>query len=182
MIGTWIQRTMLLAVVGGIAGYATANDGFDRYQVILERQPFGEPEPEPEPPPPAEDEIPPWAEAYRLCSVYESFGKEVQVALLDTKTNKPVMLTLGGDPVEGIELLAANLTEEEATFAKDGQSVTMKLMASSTPAPRQETARTRNGRGRGTSDRPVVQPPQRPTNTPPPVPSRPRGVLRSVTR
>lgn len=180
MMGIWIQRTMLIAVVGGTAAYATANDGFDRYQVILERQPFGEPEPEPVPPPPAENEIPPWAETYRLCSVYESFGKEIQVALLDTKTNKPVMLKLGGDPVEGIELLAADLSGEEATFAKDGQSVTMKLMASSTPAPRQQAARATTPRGG--SDRPVVQPPQRPTNTPPPVPNRPRGVLRSATR
>jgi hypothetical protein len=136
----------------------------------------------PEAPAPDPDAIPPWAETYRLCSVYESFGKEVQAALLDTKTNKAVMLVLGGDPVEGIQLLAANLTEEEATFEKDGQSVTMKLEASRTPPPRQRAAAARPQTPES-SERPVVRPPQRPTNAPPPAPpSRPRGVLRSITR
>lgn len=123
----------LAAWLGGTVG-ALGADGFERYQVILERKPFGEPPPTPPPPPPT-DETPPWAEAYRLCSVYEDSNQRVQVALLDTKTNKPVMLTLGRDAVNGIELLAADIHEEEATLRKDGEEVTMKLTASKRPPP-----------------------------------------------
>lgn len=159
---------------------ALADEGFDRYQVILERKPFGKPEVIPPPPAAPAEETPPWALTYRLCSVYESNREDVQVALLDTKTNKPVILILGGEPVEGIQLLGANITDEQATLVKDGQSVTMKLTASTKPKPR-TVVKPQAGQ------RTVVRPPQRPgtpTKTPtlPSPPNRPRGVIRSTTR
>ena len=155
-----------------------ATDGFERYQVILERQIFGEPPPPPAAPVVAPEEKPPWAEQYRLCSVYEEDGKEIQVALLDLKTNKAVMLTLGGEPAQGIELLSADVAEEEATLQKDGKPVTMKLSASTRPRtppklkPTAAAAAAAKGR---TSSRTVVRPGQ-------PAPARPRGVVRPSTR
>ena len=112
-----------------------ASEGFDRYQVILDRKPFGEPPPPPEVPVEIPEEEPPWAKVYRLCSVYEADDGGIQVAVLDTKTNKPIMLTLGEEPVQGITLISANIGEEEATLTKDGLQVTMKLETSRRPAP-----------------------------------------------
>ena len=128
----------VLCLTGLNAVTAWSAGGFDRYQIILERKPFGEPPPILDVPPPPEQPVedPPWARTYRLCSVYESNSKRVQVALLDMKTNKPVMLTLGEPPVEGIELISADILDEEAILLKNGQRVTMKLEASKAPKPR----------------------------------------------
>jgi len=118
-----------------------ASDGFARYQVILERKPFGEPPPPVEVPVEVPEEEPPWAKAYRLCSVYEANDGGIQVAVLDTKTNKPLMLTLGEEPVQGITLISANVGDEEATLTKDGLQVTMKLETSRRPAPKKRPAK-----------------------------------------
>ena len=118
------------------AGFAWADGEFDRYQVILDRKPFGEPPPVHVQAPPV-DNTPPWAETYRLCSVYEDSNDRVQVALLDIKTKKPVMLTLGGGSIEGIELLSANVNDEQATLEKNGEAITMKLEASKSPPQKQ---------------------------------------------
>lgn len=174
-MNSFTKTILLLAWTAATLVTARAADTFDRYQVILEREPFGAPPPEPAaPPPPPMEEEPPWAKTYRLCSVYESNGNGIQVALVDNKTNKPVMLTLGKDPVEGIELLSANVQEEEAVLTKDGRQVTMKVEASKAPPPRTATK----------------APPRATTATPtrpPTIISRPpgssdprRGVIRSV--
>lgn len=125
---------LCLVIVGAPIFAWAASDGFDRYRVILDRKPFGEPPPPPEVPVEVPEEEPPWAKAYRLCSVYEANDGGIQVAVLDTKTNKPIMLTLGEEPVQGITLVSADIGEEEATLIKDGLQVTMKLEASRQPA------------------------------------------------
>lgn len=169
------------AAAAGLAlAAARAADGFDRYRVILEREPFGAPPPEPEAPPapPAEEE-PPWAKTYRLCSVYQSNNSEVQVALLDTKTNKPVMLTLGKGPVEGIELVSADLSAEEAVLRKDGRQATMKLEASKTPPPRPAAASGRTPTpARAAAGQAAGRAPQPAQGS---TPAR-RGVIRAVPR
>lgn len=158
--GYWI----FMVVMGLSAATARGTtDGFDRYRVIMERKPFGEPPPVQAPPPPPPDVTPPWAETYRLCSVYEAGGTKVRVGLLELKTNKALILAIG-EAQNGIELLSADVTEETATLTKDGQEVTMKLEASTTkkPAPAvKPPAAPRSARTR-------ITPPRAPPNTPAP--------------
>ena len=125
---------VLATATGSVA--ATTADGFARYQIILERKPFGEPPPEPEkPPPPPAAEAPPWAESYRLYSVAQTEGEPIQASLWDLKNMKTVMVSLGGAAVDGIELLSADIVEEVATLSKDGMSATMELEESAKKPP-----------------------------------------------
>mgnify|MGYP001553311848 CR=1 FL=1 len=157
--------TLLVAATAG-----AAIEGFDRYQVIVDRKPFGEPPPPPQAPPaPPPEETPPWADTYRLCSVYEAEGSEVRVGLLEMKSNKALILAIG-EAQNGILLLSADVAEETATLSKDGRQVTMKLEASKTkpPAAKKPTP-TRSSRS-------VITPPK----TPPRAPVRPTsGAIRS---
>jgi hypothetical protein len=132
----WMMGAAAVAVLWPGAPLWAAAWGFERYQVILERKLFGEPPPVLVAPGPAPVEEPPWAKSYRLCSVYQEEGEPVEVALLDLKTNKPVMLTLDGGPNQGIELLFADIETEEARLIKDGLEVTMSLEASKAPPPK----------------------------------------------
>ena len=170
----------VLALACAHTAWAAA-EGFERYQVILERQIFGEPPPPPEEPEVVPEEKPPWADQYRLCSVYEEEGKQIQVALLDLKTQKAVMLTLGGEPDQGIELLSADVVEEEATLQKDGKSFTMKLTASNRPKtppnPQAPTAAAAAVRANAAA-RAVIRPGQPAPAAPMPGQVRPRGVVR----
>ena len=153
-------------------------DGFDRYLVILETKPFGEPPPEPVKPPPPAEETPPWAKAYRLCSVYQAAGEPIEVALLDLKTNKPVMLTLGGEASEGIELISADVDAEEATLMKEGLTVTMQLEASKKPPPKPAPRKPGQRRVRKRVAQPAT--PQQPNARPGAAPTpRRRGVIRA---
>lgn len=182
-IGQWVLAALLAwpAVVAW-----GAPDGFERYRVILERKPFGEPPPEPPEPPPPPAEDPPWAKTYRLCSVYQEEGEPVEVALLDLKTNKPVMLTLGGGPNEGIELVSADVETEEATLVREGLQVTMNLEASKTPAPKpkppQANKKPPNPRRPAGKPGAAVPPANQPAKPAAPPTPRSRGVIRATRR
>jgi hypothetical protein len=159
LTATWLG---LLAIATG-----APTDSFDRYQVIVERKPFGEPPPPPVTPPPPVEETPPWAESYRLCSVYEAEGSKTRVGLLEMKSNKALILAIG-ESQNGILLLSADVAEETATLSKDGQEVTMKLEASKRKAPAKPAPRP--------TTRSRVTPPK----TPPKAPVRStRGVIRT---
>lgn len=119
---------LLAALVAVPLPAATASTPeFDRYQVILERKPFGDPplapEPQLAPPGPA---APPWADSFRLVSVTKVEGGDVRVGILDRRNNKPLLLKIG-EMQEGIELLEASVEEESAQLRKDGETVTMNL-------------------------------------------------------
>jgi hypothetical protein len=174
-----ITITVLMSLtVGATALPAAATDSFDRYQIIMDRKPFGEPPPVQAAPPPPPVETPPWAETYRLCSVYEAEGKKVRVGLLEVKTNKAMILAIG-EAQNGIELLSADVGEESATLTKDGQEVTMKLEASKAkPA---AAAARKPGAPQPASAR--ITPPRTSPRTPARPPTAPRGgVIRSSSR
>lgn len=157
----WIlsMATLLAAATAG-----AAIEGFDRYQVIMDRKPFGEPPPPVQaPPPPPPEETPPWAETYRLCSVYEAEGSNVRVGLLEMKSNKALILAIG-EAQNGILLLSADVAEETATLSKDGRQVTMKLEASKSKPPAAKPTPTRSSRSRITPPKTPPKAPVRPTS------------------
>jgi hypothetical protein len=127
---------LILPATGAGASAAPETEGFSRYQIILERKPFGEPpEPEKPPPPPPTAETPPWADSYRLYSVIQTEGEPIQASLWDLKNMKTVMVSLGGTAVDGIELISADIFNEVAILSKDGISATMELKESTQKPP-----------------------------------------------
>ena len=127
----YLVNGLVVAVAFAGAFPTLAVDDFERYQIILERKPFGEAPPEPlAPPPPPGPEKPPWTESYRLFSVIHPEDKPIQASLWDLKSKKAVMVTVGGDPVDGIELISANITDEVAVLSKDGEEATLELKES----------------------------------------------------
>lgn len=133
---TWLVLGVVTLATLPVRG---ATEGFERYRIIMDRKPFGEPPPVVEPPPPPPEETPPWAEMYRLCSVYEAEGKKVRVGLLEMKSNKAMVLAVG-EAKNGILLLSADVGQETAVLTKDGQEVTMKLESSKRRATPAKTA------------------------------------------
>ena len=158
---------------------AAAPEGFDRYKVILDRKPFGEPPIAPEPAPTPAPQAPPWADSYRLVSVTKVEGDEVRVGLLDTKSNKAVVLKVG-EQDNGIELLSADVGEESAELRKGGEVVTMNLKSASggsrPPAAAKPQEQASN---RPRTAAPRTRPPQPPANVNNNANRSARGVVRN---
>jgi len=177
------MRIFLSIVIVSLASALFAEaapESFDRYKVILDRKPFGDPPIISEPIAPPMPNAPPWAETYRLVSVTKVEGDEVRVGIVDTKSNRALVLKVG-KPEEGIEVLSADVVEESAQLSKGGEVVTMSLTAAkagSRPQPK-AAARTAPPNNR----LPITPRGQsKPTTASNASPIRaPRGVLRKST-
>lgn len=133
--------SIIILFLSGMLVAQAAPEGFERYKVILDRKPFGEPPIVVDPPAEPLAETPPWAAAYRLVSVTKVEGGDVRVGILDTKSNKALVLKVG-EMEDGIELLAADVLAENAELRKGGEVVTMDLKAAN-PGTRPKPAVTK---------------------------------------
>lgn len=163
---------LLLLAAWPVAGRASMPD-FDRYQIILDRKPFGDVPPAPETPPPAPGPAaPPWADSYRLVSVTQVEGGDVRVGILDRRNNKALVLRIG-EMQEGIELLEADVGEESAQLRKDGETATMNLQGATSgerPSPPPATPAQAT---RPQTVRPTIRPGARPPPAGQVAPTRP---------
>lgn len=120
---TGILLVMLLAPLATCE--AVSQHTFDRYHVILERKPFGEPPPEPPPPVRTEPERPaepPFVKDYRLVAISQTrWG--LAVGLVYVKENPPAnyYLEIGDATAENVVLLDADYDEQGALLFKDGE-------------------------------------------------------------
>lgn len=115
---------VLVAAVGWVC--ASAPD-FGRYQVILDRKPFGEPSAEPsEPRPTTPSPEESFARALRLSALFERQDGEIRVGLVDTQNNESFFLGVG-DTHNEIELVSASYGDEEAVLRRGSEMVIMKL-------------------------------------------------------
>jgi len=108
---TALSILLVWFVVAGVAGA----DSFDRYAVIIQRQPFGEPPAAPPPPTPTGEA---WAKHLRLHSFYD-IGDGWRVGILDNRDKSNHILAIGDKTPDGIELIAAGYASE----AKDADFV-----------------------------------------------------------
>ena len=116
------------------------SSGFSRYQIILDRMPFGI---EPAPLPPVTTNKPVQSEAatrnLKMCAVTRNqMTGKLQVGLVDVATKKNYFLNVG-ETEDGITVLDADYEGEKAKLSKDGAEtwITMtdaKSMASVTAA------------------------------------------------
>ena len=132
---------------------------FSRYQVILDRMPFGEPPPVPvvsndpisaTPPPNA------FINDLRMCGITDTeYGVRVGLVNIKSKPQKSYFLYLG-ESEDGIELIDADYGREGALLSKDGEEYWVYMSgvpttASATARPATDSAKPRERRPRRTS-------------------------------
>ena len=110
---------------GGEAAFAvvTGHD-FARYQLILDKKPFGEVTPSEVAQPQAAlgDTI---SKELEMKSIIDD-GAGIRIGLLDKKVNKNISLGVG-ENYEGIQLVSVNYDDEEAVLKKGGETAVVKL-------------------------------------------------------
>lgn len=147
------QLTTFLMLWAAVAasGALPSEVAFDRYQVILDRKPFGDL-------PPAEGLVNamPQAESFakslRLSTIIDvDDGTTVKVGFVDTRTGKSYML-MPGESQDGIEVVSANWIDEEAILRQGAEMALIKLasgvVTAITPAEQQKREQTAVQQGR----------------------------------
>lgn len=114
------------AVCAATALAVTTPPPFERYQVILNRKPFGAAPPPPpmeKPPPPKADSF---AKSLRLSMIIETDDGSMRVGFVDNRSGRSYMLR-AGDAEDGIELISASFEEEEAILRNGDEMALLKL-------------------------------------------------------
>lgn len=99
---------------------------FDRYQIILDRKPFGVPPPEPPPAAPSPSES--FARHLRMSALLETDDGGVRIGLINMQNNKSFFLTVG-QMEDDIELVSASYDNEEAVLRKGSEMAVIKLQS-----------------------------------------------------
>ena len=105
------------------------DEGFERYQVIINKRPFGE-----EPPETATVQVSineSFAKNLRLTMIYEGASGDLRVGIIDNATNKSYLLEVG-ESEDNIELVEADIKASEALLRK-GNEVALFKLESGTP-------------------------------------------------
>jgi len=134
--------SILIALLA--AGTAMADapaPSFDRYEIILQRKPFGElPPPIMEKPKPAPDPV--IVRFYRLCSIVQEDDGTIKVGIVDTRANKYTVLS-PGQSENGLTVVDASYQEETATLQFGEEVQLLELKSGTAPgqtAPQVATA------------------------------------------
>ncbi len=124
-MNVWIK---MLLVGFAVPVFASA-PGFERYQVILDRKPFGDPPPEPEAPraPVVTSPQQSFARTIRLSAIYEIQDGEIRVGLIDASNNNESFFLSVGESHRDIELVSASFEEEEAVLRRGSEMAIIKL-------------------------------------------------------
>lgn len=117
---------MMALACCAVACFADTPD-FDKYQVILDRKPFGTA-------PPPESNVPAitaensFAKTLRMSALLELDDGTMKIGLIDLQSNKSFYLAVG-DTEEGIELVSADYDQEEAVVRKGAEMAVIKLQS-----------------------------------------------------
>ncbi|MFH0953181.1 MAG: hypothetical protein V1873_02505 [Verrucomicrobiota bacterium] len=118
---------LLLALVLAATAARADVPGFERYQVILDRKPFGEPPPQPVVPSTIAPEQS-FARNIRMSALLESNDGEIRIGLIDLQSNQNFFLGVG-DVENGVELVSADYEKEEAVIKKGDEMALIKLQS-----------------------------------------------------
>lgn len=154
----------------GVARAAPTPFPFERYQVILDRKPFGD-LPAPEVVVNAQPQAESFAKSLRLSAIIEMSDGSIKVGFIDTRTGRSYMLG-AGDSEDGIEVVSANWKDEEAVLRQGEEMALMKLSSGETRAiaPGQQA---RAPTASATAARPTWEERRRARAAPPPAPPPP---------
>lgn len=138
---------VLAGVAGRAAPVAYTNPPFSRYEVILERMPFGRPPPPPKPkesaPPPAPETVGPTREeivfykTHKLVALTRT-DNGIGVGFIDSSQKPPRnYFALVGESVDGYEIVRADFANETVDIRREGELYSLKLgQESAGPPPR----------------------------------------------
>lgn len=124
-------KISILILLGATCLRLAAEEGFERYQVIIDQHPFGEE--------PAEAETvqislsQSFAKNLRLSMLFEGPDGDVRAGIVDTVQKKSYILGIG-EIENGLELVEADLTASEAMLRK-GNEMALFKMESDKPEP-----------------------------------------------
>lgn len=107
---------------------AGASSGWNRYQLIVERKPFGS-EPPPQPVKPADNRPEgAFAKGYRLCMLYTDAAGDLKAGLVSKTNDRNVFLKAGEtDPDEKLTLVEIRFEEGLAVLEKNGERARLLL-------------------------------------------------------
>jgi hypothetical protein len=107
--------------------FCMANDaGFDRYQLILTKQPFGQEPPEADMIQVSASQS--FARNLRLSMLFEGSDGTTRAGIVDNSTKKSYILRVG-EPQDGFEMIEADIKSSEAMVRKDNEVALFKLEA-----------------------------------------------------
>lgn len=117
--------TILFLLFSGALCSAT-EEGFARYQLILDKQPFGQ-----EPPEADVVQVPAsqsFARNLRLSMLFEGMDGSTRAGVVDNITKKSYILRVG-EPQDGLEMVEADIKTSEAMLRKGNEVALFKLEA-----------------------------------------------------
>jgi len=122
-------RCCLRVVIAGwgaaLTAHAVTTTDFSRYQVILDRNPFGEIAPIVVPGAAGPALCESFAKDYEMKAIIDD-GDKIQVCVLDKKTNKHIYLDIGQE-ISGMQLVSVNYDKEEAVLKMGVETTVIKL-------------------------------------------------------
>lgn len=119
---------LVIAIAGwgaALAAHAVTPTDFSRYQVVLDRKPFGEVAPIAVPGAADLAVAESFAKDYEMKAIIDD-GDKIQVCVLDKKTNKHIYLDIGQE-INGMQLVSVNYDKEEAVLKMGIETTIIKL-------------------------------------------------------
>ncbi len=142
------------------------DEGFKRYQLILDKQPFGQEPPEADVVQVSLNES--FARDLRLSMLFEGPDGDVRVGIINIATKKSYILRIGTEE-DGLALVEADLRASEALLRKGNEVALFKLEASAPePLSKGQQASRKSSyedRRRARSEPPPPQPAEPPPQT-----------------
>ena len=157
-----MKKHILCAMVAVAAGVSQGAPVFDRYQVILERKPFGDAasmSPDAAAAAPEAPAVPgqSFAVGLRVCSLIDVQGVGPRVGLVDAKANRSFFVGNGEESDDGIKLVSANLETEEVILQKGAEMAMLKVQAGPVPGAPGSSSRSDSRHSHGPT--PQIAPP-----------------------
>lgn len=118
-------NTILPLLFSAVLGMAN-EEGFNRYQPILDKQPFGQAPPEADVVQVAASQS--FARNLRLSMLFEGPDGTTRAGIVDNTTKKSYILRIG-EPQEGLEMVEADIKASEAMLRKGNEVALFKLEA-----------------------------------------------------
>ena len=121
----YFLRVVIAGWIAALAAHAAAKTDFSRYQVILDRNPFGEVAPIIVPGAADMVAAEAFAKDYEMKAIIDD-GNKIQVCVLNKKTKKHIYLDIGQE-ISGMQLVSVNYDKEEAVLKMGVETTVIKL-------------------------------------------------------
>ena len=114
---------MLILMIFALIDFA-AEEGFERYQIIIDKHPFGEEPPSIETLPVPSNQS--FARHLRLSMLFEGSDNDLRAGFVDSSQKENYILRIG-EVEDGLELVSINLLSAEAMLREGSEVVLFKL-------------------------------------------------------